>query len=290
MNGRTGIIIWRSERLACAAQDLAQDRHRPSLDGGTWQESGCAVGGKAGEDSDWLSQRGSTSGSPNASLRQAGISQTSIYKHERWAVRVRVINDTITCGLNRGSRVQVASTTYLSPLEIWQSAPLLNFYTNCLFFNSFIASNWGNEWLLPLHLVSHNFKNEHKREHSWTVSSRTSHKLNFQMLLYAIKRFFIMHMSLLCNLPLPLLLIFTAPAPRLRGSTLGPLTSHPSINPKVYQHFLLHSSILPCHFSTISYIFFFPAPTSYIVSLFSHHVPFCLASPIFILSSRIRST
>jgi len=41
-------------------------------------------------------------------------------------------------------------------------------------------------------------------------------------------------------------------------------------------------------FSTISYIFFFPAPTSYIVSLFRIAFPFCLASSIFIGSSRER--
>jgi len=39
------------------------------------------------------------------------------------------------------------------------------FYAEYIYLTSFIASNWGNEWLLPLHLVSHNFKNEHKREH-----------------------------------------------------------------------------------------------------------------------------
>ena len=66
-----------SSELACAAQDS----RRPSLDGDMWWESGCAVEGKVGEGSDWLSQRGSTSGSPDARLRQAGISQTSIHKH-----------------------------------------------------------------------------------------------------------------------------------------------------------------------------------------------------------------
>jgi len=98
---------------------------------------------------------------------------------------------------------------------------------------------------------------------------------NFQMLLYAIEIFFIVHISLLFNLPLHILLIFTAPAPR--GSTLGPLTSHPSINPKV----ISTSYYIPpfSHLMFLKISFCFPVATSYIVFLFL----------IYILSSRARS-
>jgi len=108
------------------------------------------------------------------------------------------------------------------------------------------------------------------------------------MLLYALERFFIVYMSLLYNLPLHLLLIFTARAPR--GSTLRPLTSHPSLNPKVYQHFLLHSSVLPSHaFDDILYLPVFLLLCPVFFSCFRIDFPFYLASEIFIIISHARN-
>ena len=95
-------------------------------------------------------------------------------------------------------------------------------------------------------------------------------------------------MSLICNLPLPLLLIFTAPA--LRGSTLAPVNSHPFINPKEYQHLLLHSPVIPSHaFDDILYLFVFLLLCPVFFSCFRIAFPFYLASRIFIIISHARS-
>jgi len=97
-----------------------------------------------------------------------------------------------------------------------------------------------------------------------------------------------MNMSLLCNLPLPLLLIFTAPAPR--ESTLAPLNSHPFINLKVYQQLLLHSSVIPSQaFDDILYLSVFMLLSPIFVSCFRIAFPFYLASRIFIIISHTRS-
>jgi len=71
-------------------------------------------------------------------------------------------NDTITCGLNRGSRQQVASTI-LIPLEIY-SAPLLLFMLIFYAWSLSLRVNGATNAYCRC-ILSHNCKNEHKREH-----------------------------------------------------------------------------------------------------------------------------
>jgi len=80
------------------------------------------------------------------------------------------------------------------------------------------------------------------------------------------------------------------PHPLPRGSTLGPLTSHPSINSKFSQHLFLHFSILPSlFFDDILYLLFSCCYVLYCF-LVSHRFPILSCLSNLILSSRIRRT
>ena len=81
-----------------------------------------------------------------------------------------------------------------------------------------------------------------------------------------------------------------SPAPAPRGCTLGPLTSHPSINSKFSQHLFLHFSILPSlFFDDILYLLFSCCYVLYCF-LVSHRFPILSCLSNLILSSRIRRT